>query len=146
MTTRKKGSFSAKGKTILDEKPTALGDILDADTSSENAPIPTPSTENKKTVNTENRINGSTETQKNRDTVKQKPVKPETRKTVNTVQRKTSNTEKITEDEKLPTKREEFRLPADLAERLRVYAFDIRSKKTVVVIDALDAFLKKEGY
>ena len=40
------------------------------------------------------------------------------------------------------TVREEFRLPEDLAENLRTYAFHNRITKTAVVIEALNKFLE----
>lgn len=44
------------------------------------------------------------------------------------------------------TAREEFRFDADLAERLRRCAFETRCKKTTIVRDALDRYLKDQGF
>jgi len=42
--------------------------------------------------------------------------------------------------------REEFRLPADLAETLREYAHQQRLKKTAVVIEALQEFFRHRNF
>ena len=44
------------------------------------------------------------------------------------------------------TAREEFRFDPDLAERLRRYAFETRRKKTTIVREALEAYLKARGF
>ena len=44
------------------------------------------------------------------------------------------------------TVREEFRLPADLAETLREYAHQQRLKKTAVVIEALQEFFRHRNF
>jgi len=44
------------------------------------------------------------------------------------------------------TAREEFRFDADLAERLRRCAFEMRYKKTTIVREALDRYLKDQGF
>jgi len=145
---KKKGVFATRGKAILGDKPSGLSDILD---DQQSPSVPASSVESdEKTGNTENRKNGKPEYSHNDIT--------DLRKTDNTEIHETSNTS-IRKSVKLPsrkrleelidsplTKREEFRLPGDLAERLRVYTFDTRSKKTAVVIEALDAFLRKKGY
>jgi hypothetical protein len=41
------------------------------------------------------------------------------------------------------TVREEFRLPFDLAEKLRKHAFETRTTKTATVVEALENFLEK---
>ncbi len=58
--------------------------------------------------------------------------------------RKAVNTDLLENDitDKRKTVREEFRLPEDLAENLRTYAFHHRTTKTTVVIEALNEFLK----
>jgi len=68
--------------------------------------------------------------------------KEDVRKYVNTESSKTVETETRTEGPK--TVREEFRLPFDLAEKLRKYAFENRTTKTATVVDALEEYLKKE--
>jgi hypothetical protein len=134
MTIRKKGRFADKGKAILgDKKPSALGEILDD--------IPSPSPEEKKQTAKQRRT--APKKAQASGTAEAKSVsEKDTRKPGNTVVRKTVNTS----PDELPMKREEFRLPGSLAERLRVYAFDTRTKKTAVVIEALDAHLTKKGY
>jgi hypothetical protein len=67
--------------------------------------------------------------------------KLEIRETVNTEIQESGDTEnRITVKEKI---REEFKLPFDLAEQLRAYAFENRITKTAVVISALEKFLQK---
>lgn len=63
------------------------------------------------------------------------------RKTVNTESGKTVKPEIRTEVPK--TVREEFRLPFELAEKLRKHAFETRTTKTATVVEALEKFLKK---
>jgi hypothetical protein len=59
------------------------------------------------------------------------PGFPGSRKTGNTVLRK---------------KREEFQIPEPLAEKLRAYAYEHRTKKTAVVICALEEFFEQKGF
>jgi hypothetical protein len=56
---------------------------------------------------------------------------PGSRKSGNTVLRK---------------KREEFQIPEPLAEKLRAYAYEHRTKKTAVVICALEEFFEQKGF
>ena len=58
------------------------------------------------------------------------------RKTVNTEISKTVEPGNRINDPK--TIREEFRLPFELAEKLRKYAFETRSTKTATVVEALE--------
>ena len=58
------------------------------------------------------------------------------RKTVNTEISKAVELESRTNDPK--TIREEFRLPFELAEKLRKHAFETRSTKTATVVEALE--------
>ena len=62
------------------------------------------------------------------------------RKTVNTKSRKAVETERRTSPP--VTVREEFRIPFDLAEKLRKHAFENRTTKTATVIEALERFLR----
>jgi hypothetical protein len=138
MTIRKKGRFADKGKAILgDKKPSALGEILD-DTPS---PFPEEKEQSKKQT-AKQRQTAPKKTQVPGTTEAKSISEKNTRKTGNTVVRKTVNPS----PNELPPKREEFRLPGLLAERLRVYVFDVRAKKTQVVIEALDEYLTKKGY
>lgn len=65
----------------------------------------------------------------------------------NTEIRNAENTEIRTEP-RLSAKvaREEFRFTEDLAERLRKCAFEKRRKKVEIVTQALEQFLKQEGF
>lgn len=63
------------------------------------------------------------------------------RKAVNTEISKAVELENRTSDPK--TIREEFRLPFELADQLRKYAFETRTTKTATVIEALENFFKK---
>jgi len=138
MTTRKKGRFADKGKAILgDKKPSALSEILD------DTPSPPPEKKEQAKKQPEKQSRTTPKKAQAPETAEEKSTSKDTiRKPGNTVVRKTVNP---SQDE-LPTKREEFRLPGSLAERLRVYAFDTRTKKTKVVIEALDAHLTRKGY
>jgi len=69
------------------------------------------------------------------------PVKPDVRKSVNTENSKPVEPEIRIEEPK--TVREEFRLPFDLAEKLRKHAFETRATKTAIVVEALENFFKK---
>ena len=44
------------------------------------------------------------------------------------------------------TEREEFRFDSDLAERLRRCAFETRRKKTSIVKEALERYLREQGF
>lgn len=44
------------------------------------------------------------------------------------------------------TEREEFRFDRELSERLRRCAFETRRKKTSIVRDALDRYLREQGF
>lgn len=65
------------------------------------------------------------------------------RKTVNTEIQEAVNTENRTNTSK--TVREEFRLPFELAEKLRAHAFENRSTKTAIVVDALERFFQNQS-
>lgn len=65
------------------------------------------------------------------------------RKSVNTENSKAVETENRTDDPK--TVREEFRLPVKLAEKLRAYAFENRSTKTAIIVDALEKFFQNHS-
>lgn len=148
MTKRK---FTNKGRSILGDRdrPVGIADIL----GEKDAPLYQESetqyqttddtrgepvkAEDRKTVKTENQVK-NTETRKTDSTLNRNTVKEDTSKTV--------KPDDTPEELELPPKREEFKLPGQLAERLRVYVFDTRSKKTHVVIDALDEYLQKRGY
>ena len=71
----------------------------------------------------------------NGDTENQETVKPVSRKVDERNDSKTSPMEWV---------REEFRLPADLAEQLRLYAFENRTKKVAVVRQALEEFFGRQ--
>ncbi len=75
-----------------------------------------------------------TETRKAVNTKIRKPVKTGRRKPVNTDYRKTDRAE--------ATKREELKMPLELAEWLREYAFMERTTKTAVIVEALNRFRK----
>lgn len=66
--------------------------------------------------------------------------KRDVRNSVNTDNGNSVNTEIRTDT--IKTTREEFRLPIDLADKLRKYAFETRMTKTAVVVEALEKFLK----
>ena len=53
--------------------------------------------------------------------------------------------QKYDNTEKRKIVREEFRFPEDLAETLRTYAFNHRTTKTAVVIEALSEFFKERS-
>ena len=113
----KKGKFADRAKGIIG-KPKGLGDFLEEkkeDTISDSV-----NTENRKTVNTE----------------KREEDKSNSSNSVVTDIRKNGNTKKH------KTVREEFRLPENLAETLRIYAFNHRTTKTAVVIEALEKFFE----
>ena len=50
------------------------------------------------------------------------------------------------ENTEIRVAREEFRFTEDLAERLRKCAFEKRRKKVEIVTQALEQFLKQEGF
>lgn len=146
-----KKRFANKGRSILGDRdrPIGIADVL----GEKDAPFHQESeiahqalddtrtdpvkSEDRKTVKTENQEK-DTETRKTDSTLSRDTVKTDTSKTV--------KPDKVPAELELPPKREEFKLPGQLAERLRVYVFDTRSKKTHVVIDALDEYLQKRGY
>jgi len=135
----KKGQFANKGKAILGERPSGIGEVLDDD-----APSPTPS-ETVKQADAGSNQPARTPKSNMRDTKPERtdPALNEgVRETVNTVVRKTEKPD----PEELPPQREEFRFPGTLAERLRTYCFNTRTKKTAIVIEALDEYLKDKGY
>jgi hypothetical protein len=133
----KKGQFASKGKTILGDKPSGLGDVLDTPSLSPPATIkqaeadPVKSTQAPKTDARETKSDESASA-----------LKKGIRETVNTAVR----TAVKPDPEELPPQREEFRFPGTLSERLRTYCFNTRTKKTATVIDALDEYLKDKGY
>jgi hypothetical protein len=149
MTSKRK--FTNKGRAILgdSDRPVGIADIL----GEKNPPFQepeskarTPNEDHEKTVNTVDHETGKPENRKE-DTVTRKTGFTETHNTGNTGNRKTVKQKgNVHEAVDMPPKREEFKLPGELAERLRLYVFDTRSKKTHVVIDALDEYLKKRGY
>lgn len=149
MTNKRK--FTNKGRAILgdSDRPVGIADILGEKNPPSQEPegkVVTPDDDHEKTVNTGYHETGKPEIRKE-DTVIRKTDFTETRNTSNTDNRKTGKQEsKADEAVDMPPKREEFKLPGELAERLRVYVFDTRSKKTHVVIEALDEYLKKRGY
>jgi len=71
---------------------------------------------------------------------------PETHKSVHPESRESEYTENRKTDRSGSTVREEFRLPADLAETLREYAHQQRLKKTAVVIEALQEFFRHRNF
>lgn len=149
MTNKRK--FTNKGRAILgdSDRPVGIADILGEKNPPSQEPegkVVTPDDNHEKTVNTAYHETVKPEVRKE-DTVIRKTDFTETRNTSNTDNRKTVKQEgNADEAVDMPPKREEFKLPGELAERLRVYVFDTRSKKTHVVIEALDEYLKKRGY
>jgi hypothetical protein len=139
-----KRRFTNKGRSILGERdrPIGIADVLgekDAPFHQESeTPHQTPDDTRKDPVKAEVRKTVKTENRKTGSTLIHDAVKTGTGKTV--------KPDETPEELELPPKREEFKLPGQLAERLRVYVFDTRSKKTHVVIDALDEYLQKRGY
>ena len=71
---------------------------------------------------------------------------PETRETVYPGSQETEYTENRKPEKNDSAVREEFRLPADLAETLREYAHQQRLKKTAVVIEALQEFFHHRNF
>jgi len=71
---------------------------------------------------------------------------PETHKSVHSGSQESEYTENRKTDRSGRTVREEFRLPADLAETLREYAHQQRLKKTAVVIEALQEFFRHRNF
>jgi hypothetical protein len=57
-----------------------------------------------------------------------------------------SRTDDVRKAEDRKTGREEFRFDANLIERLRRCAFETRRKKTAIVQEALDHYLKVQGF
>ncbi len=57
-----------------------------------------------------------------------------------------SRTDDVRKAEDRKTGREEFRFDANLIERLRRCAFETRRKKTAIVQEALDRYLKAQGF
>jgi hypothetical protein len=56
------------------------------------------------------------------------------------------SSEKLSNPHAGKTEREEFRFTPELSERLRRYCYERRTKKTRVVMRALDELLSREGY
>ena len=114
--------FAAKARTIVGgaSRPTSLQDFLEEDPP----------------VNTENRTSTESRTEKVRNTENTALRTEEVRKTVNT-----ANSPDATRLE-----REEFRFDSALAERLRRCAFETRRKKTAIVREALDKYLRGHGF
>ncbi len=114
--------FAAKARTIVGgiPRPTSLQDFLEEDPA----------------VNTEDRTSTESRTENVRDTENTATRTDDVRKTVNTTN---STAAKSTE-------REEFRFDSTLAERLRRCAFETRCKKTAIVREALDWYLKGQGF
>ena len=71
---------------------------------------------------------------------------PETRETGYPESQEPVYTESREADRSGSAVREEFRLPADLAETLREYAHQQRLKKTAVVIEALQEFFRHRNF
>mgnify|MGYP000158724107 FL=1 len=77
-----------------------------------------------------------------------------TRTEPNATERQTSSDTKIqntinTEIQDLPEKNDQrkmYNISRSLSERLRKYAFDERRKEVDIVREALDEYLKKQGY
>ena len=57
-----------------------------------------------------------------------------------------SRTDDVRKAEDRKTGREEFRFDTNLIERLRRCAFETRRKKTAIVQEALDRYLKAQGF
>jgi len=70
----------------------------------------------------------------------------ETRETGYPGSQETESTENRKPEKNDSAVREEFRLPADLAETLREYAHQQRLKKTAVVIEALQEFFHHRNF
>ena len=68
------------------------------------------------------------------------------RKSVTTENRTTVQSENHIDAKRQGKVREEFRLPEDLAETLRDYAYHNRRKKTAVVIEALSEFFRNKNF
>jgi hypothetical protein len=77
---------------------------------------------------------------------KTEPVITEIHDYENTEILKNIQTEPCISEQKKHFLRKTYDLSLPLAERLRQYAFDSRSKETEVVRKALDEWLKKQGY
>ena len=131
------------------DRPTGIADILGEKTPlSHELKTPHQATDDlhEEPVNTADRKTVKPESGEDK-TETRNPDSLVNRKTGKTDARKTVKPEVTTpEMVEMSPKREEFKLPGQLAERLRVYVFDSRSKKTHVVIDALDEYLEKRGY
>lgn len=133
----KKGQFASKGKAILGDKPSGIGDVLDAPSP------PPPKAGNQIEADPVKPTKMSkTEARETKSEESEPALKNGIRETVNTAVRKTVKPD----PEELPPQREEFRFPGTLAERLRTYCFNTRTKKTAIVIEALDEYLKDKGY
>jgi len=121
MATKKLGAFTGKAKQLLNTgRAESLADLLDVshNTVSQNTEKPE-SLEDDIPVN---RYSDITRTRK--------AEKPE-------------NQEDGSSEDRI---REEVRLPIDLAEALRLYAFQQRMKKTTVMTQALREFLQRRGF
>lgn len=144
-----KRKFTGKGQAILGNRdhPSGIADILGDKDSPAPATEPEQAAVDEKAVTTENRKTVKTESRKDDTPESRNSESTENRKTDKPIIRKTVKSEKrIPDNIELPPKREEFKLPGELAERLRDYVFAVRSKKTHVVIEALDEYLKSRGY
>ena len=149
----KSKDFIAKARGIVGGvRPRSLGDFLDDDKQDDV----------RKAVETEGRtddVRKAVETEGHTDDVR-KAVETESRiddvrKAVETESRiddvrKAVETESRIDDvrkaEDRKTGREEFRFNTNLIERLRRCAFETRRKKTAIVQEALDRYLKAQGY
>lgn len=114
--------FAAKARTIVGgtPRPTSLQDFLEEDPA----------------VNTEDRTSTASRTEDVRDTENTAIRTDEVRKIVNTANNPVAKR----------IEREEFKFDSALAERLRRCAFETRRKKTAIVREALDGYLKGQGF
>ncbi len=123
----KSKDFTAKARGIVGNvRPRSLGDFLDDDKQDDV----------RKAVETESRtddVRKAVETESRTDDVR-KAVETESR------------TDDVRKAEDRKTGREEFRFDANLIERLRRCAFETRRKKTAIVQEALDRYLKAQGF
>jgi len=136
----KSKDFIAKARGIVGGvRPRSLGDFLDDDKQDDV----------RKAVETESRtddVRKAVETESHTDDVR-KAVETESRtddvrKAVETE----SRTDDVRKAEDRKTGREEFRFNTDLTERLRRCAFETRRKKTAIVQEALNLYLKAQGF
>lgn len=140
-----KSKFSGRGKAILaGTKPTGISDFLATD----------------ETVNTYLHKEAMDKTSSKGDADLRINVYTETSKYDNTENRENVNTSKLIDNKKdLRTnsvtgirkaveayQRVELKLPIDLAERLRAYAFHSRTTKTATISRALIELFEKEQF